>query len=73
MATSHSTAGLPHEVALMRHPASNMTVALSQQIFERLESGKVKGGIVANDAYVLGKAYAEQVDVLIAHGPEDRS
>jgi hypothetical protein len=64
---------LPHEIALMRHPASNMTATLSQQIFERLESGKVRGGIVANDAYVLGKAYAKQVDVLIAQwsrGPE---
>lgn len=64
---------LPREVALMRHPESNMTAALSRQIFERLESGKVKGGIVANDAYVLGKAYAKQVDVLIAQwsrGPE---
>jgi hypothetical protein len=64
---------LPHEIALMRSPESNLTTTLSRQLFERLESGKVKGGIVANDAYVLGKAYAKQVDVLIAQwsrGPE---
>ena len=64
---------LPHEIALMRNPESNMTMALSQEVFKRLESGAVRGGIVANDAYVLGKAYAKQVDVLIAQwsrGPE---
>jgi hypothetical protein len=64
---------LPREIALMRHRESNMTIELSEKIFERLESGKVKGGIVSSDAYVLGKAYAKQVDVLIAQwsrGPE---
>jgi hypothetical protein len=64
---------LPHEIALMRNPGSNMTAALSEEIFRRLESGAVRGGIVSNDAYVLGKAYAKQVDVLIAQwsrGPE---
>jgi hypothetical protein len=64
---------LPHEIALMRNRESNMTRTLSEKIFERLESGKVKGGIASSDAYVLGKAYAKQVDVLIAQwsrGPE---
>jgi hypothetical protein len=64
---------LPHEIALMRNRESNMTLELSEKIFKRLESGKVKGGIVSSDAYVLGKAYAKQVDVLIAQwsrGPE---
>jgi hypothetical protein len=64
---------LPHEIALMRNRESNMTLELSEKIFERLESGKAKGGIVSSDAYVLGKAYAKQIDVLIAQwsrGPE---
>jgi hypothetical protein len=64
---------LPREIALMRNRESNMTMLLSEKIFERLESGKVQGGIVSSDAYVLGKAYAKQVDVLIAQwsrGPE---
>lgn len=61
---------LPYEVALLRRV---LPKKLSAALFERIDAGKVRGGVTAADAYVLGKAYAKQVDVLIAQwsrGPE---
>jgi hypothetical protein len=61
---------LPYEVALLRKVLPRR---LADTLFERIDAGKVRGGVTAADAYVLGKAYAKQVDVLIAQwsrGPE---
>lgn len=63
---------LPYEVALLRdHPAVPKVVR--DGLFARIDAGVVKKGVTSNDAYVLGKAYPKQVDVLIAQwsrGPE---
>jgi len=61
---------LPYEVGLLREA---LPKKLSGELFERIDGGKVRSGITSSDAYVLGKAYTKQVDVLIAQwsrGPE---
>lgn len=63
---------LPHEIALLRdHKAIPREVRAA--LFDRIDADAVKQGVTSNDAYVLGKAYQKQVDVLIAQwsrGPE---
>lgn len=46
---------------------------LSDQLFERIDSGRIGSGISGADAKILGKAYEKQVDVVMAQwarGPE---
>jgi len=62
---------LPREVAMLR--GFKGMVKLSDQMFERIDSGKVGSGITGADAKILGKAYEKQVDVVMAQwarGPE---
>lgn len=52
--------------------APGVTSHLSRQLFEPIDAGKISG-ITPSDARILGKAYAKQVDVVIAQwsrGPE---
>lgn len=61
---------LPREVGLLRHV---LPQGLARDLFARVDAGKVRGGVTAADAKILGKAYAKQVDVVIAQwsrGPE---
>lgn len=62
---------LPREVAMLRNFKGMLD--LSKALFDRIDSGKVGGGITGANAKILGKAYEKQVDVVIAQwarGPE---
>lgn len=62
---------LPREVAKLRG-FGGMT-KLSGELFERIDSGKVQGGVTGANAKILGKTYEKQVDVVMAQwarGPE---
>lgn len=62
---------LPREVAMLRDLKG--MVAISKQLFARIDANKVGQGITGADAKILGKAYEKQVDVVIAQwarGPE---
>lgn len=62
---------LPRDIARLRGLAG--MVNLSKQLFERVDAGRVQGGITGADARILGKAYEKQVDVVMAQwarGPE---
>jgi hypothetical protein len=63
---------LPREVAMLRD-APGVTQRVAAPLFDRIDSGHVRGGVTAANANVLGKAYVKQVDVVIAQwarGPE---
>lgn len=62
---------LPREVALLRNFKGMLDI--SARLFERIDSGRVGGGVTGANAKILGKAYEKQVDVVIAQwarGPE---
>jgi len=62
---------LPREVAMLRSFKGMLDI--SKSLFERIDAGRVGGGITGADAKILGKAYEKQVDVVIAQwarGPE---
>jgi hypothetical protein len=63
---------LPYEIALLREH-KDLPREVRQALFERIDADAVKRSVTSSDAYVLGKAYSKQVDVLIAQwsrGPE---